>query len=222
MLQAFDSIPLTPVTHTLPSASSSLIAFWSIPWALCPVRVALFPQEFPLFKHHHLRKVPLSRAPSPASDSLPSVALYPQGQLCVSLKHILYASLPSCLSLPPEPKAYSALLEDSTERPLCPVAGQTSLRSGLLILESAGEGEGRQDGRRWQVSRACPLQFVLCWSPHFCSHSRAKGILQQQPQHLCGLSFYPWPAQVESHVYWGAPPSPLQIRTSQPSCLTLA
>lgn len=123
---------------------------------------------------------------------------------------------PSCLSLPPEPKTYSAVLEDSTERPLCPVAGQTSVRSGLLILESAGEGEGRQDGRSWHVSRVCPLQFVLCWSPHLCSHSRAKGILQQQPQHPCGHSFYPWPAHLESHMYWGAPPPrPLQIRTSQ-------
>lgn len=130
---------------------------------------------------------------------------------------------PSCLSLPPEPKTYSALFEDSTERPVCPVAGQTSVRSGLLVLESAGKGEGRQDGRA--DMSAGPAHSSLSSTglliPAADSHPRMKGILQQQPQSPCGLSFYPWPAQVESHVYWGAP-CPLQIRTSQPSCLTLA
>lgn len=114
---------------------------------------------------------------------------------------------PSCLSLPPEPKAYSALFEDSTERPLCPVVEQTSVRSSLLVLESTGEGEGRQDGRAGMSAGPAPSSSSSAGLliPAADSHPRTKGTLQQQPQSPCGLSFYPWPAQVESHVYWGAP-----------------
>lgn len=63
--------------------------------------------------------------------------------------------------MPPEPKAYSPLLDDNTEGPLYPVAGHTSVRSGLVIPESSGEGEGSQDGRNWPVSKVCQLEFVL-------------------------------------------------------------
>lgn len=127
--------------------------------------------------------------------------------------------------MPPEPKACSPLLNDNTEGPLYPVVGHTSVRSGLVIPESSGEGEGSQAGRSWHVSKACQVKFVFCcallqkvWSPDHSLilpvDSRPEPEVSPEKNRtpsskpcfwkgLYELSCYPWPAQVERHHVYG-------------------
>lgn len=175
-------------------------------------------RPLPLFKCHHLRKtldsVPLPNPP----NSPPSGSLCPQGRLCVLPKMFSLCICAHPASVSHQSEAYSPLLEHNTEGPLYPVAGHTSVRSGLVITEHSGEGEGSQDQKSWRVSRARQVKLSSVMprprnsGPHI-THNASRLLLQSLKKEPCRrhprpwkglheLSGYLWPARVERHKFF--------------------
>lgn len=148
-----------------PSPRPSLTAFWSVPSDLYPVCVAFF---LPWGLEASLcSNVITSGRVSPECPFPTHLTALPQSLSVLRASSVSYLKCPLAsvsilvVSLPPEPKAILPLLDNNIEGPLYSVAGQTSVRSGLVILESSGEGEGSQDGKSWHVGKVCQLKFIL-------------------------------------------------------------